>query len=93
LSPNRPREDDPPTRHDHFQIGHPPLPLPLKVREGNFNTSRDSYEAVIVRDAPTLDLKPPNPKIALNPMPIEPLPQGFHIATDGLTLTRLLPRL
>jgi hypothetical protein len=48
---------------------------------------------MIMRDAPTLDLKPPNPKIALNTMPIEPLPQCLDIATDGLALSRLLPRL
>jgi hypothetical protein len=29
---------------------------------------------VIVRDAPTLDLKPPDAEIVLNAVPIEPLP-------------------
>jgi hypothetical protein len=48
---------------------------------------------VIVRDAPTLDLKPPDAEIVLNPVTIEPLPQCLDITADGLALARLLPRL
>jgi hypothetical protein len=48
---------------------------------------------VIVRDAPTLNLKPPDAEIVLDTMTIEPLPQCLDIATDRLALTSLLPRL